>query len=333
MRGQGAVRPGLARQRQTRNANLHERKRMMHLKSLILGCALLLAPCVPALAGPAPIPSTVPSIVEARPALWVARDADTTIYLFGTIHLLKPGMRRFQGDIRAAFDRAQEVVLEVAEEDRAATQASITASALDSDSPPLSARLPSGDGARYLAALEQHDIPPAYFDRVKPWFATFTLTVLPLRTLGYDPESGADRLIETTARAQGKTLTGLETSEQQIGFFASMPDALQLKLLSETLDELPGLPDTIEQMIAAWAAGEPDRLSAIMNESVDSDPELKKRLLTDRNATWADWIKARMDRPGVVFMAVGAGHLAGKGSVQDMLAARGIETSRVRAVR
>ncbi|MBN8830161.1 MAG: TraB/GumN family protein, partial [Sphingomonadales bacterium] len=164
-------------------------------------------------------------------------------------------------------------------------------------------------------------------------FATFTLTVLPLRSLGYDPESGADRLIEATARAQGKKLAGLETSAQQIGFFSSLPDALQLELLSETLDELPTLPETIEQMIGAWAAGEPDRLSAIMNESVDSDPVLEKRLLTDRNSNWAEWIKARMDRPGVVFMAVGAGHLAGKGSVQDMLAVRGITTRRVRKVR
>ena len=88
----------------------------MRLKSLILGCALALMPCAPA---PAKEPAAAP-VIEARPALWVARDADTTIYLFGTIHLLKPNMRWFQGPIRAAFDQADEVVLEVVEEDKAA---------------------------------------------------------------------------------------------------------------------------------------------------------------------------------------------------------------------
>ncbi|MBN8829073.1 MAG: TraB/GumN family protein, partial [Sphingomonadales bacterium] len=108
----------------------------MRLKSLILGCALALMPCAPA---PAKEPAAAP-VIEARPALWVARDADTTIYLFGTIHLLKPNMRWFQGPIRAAFDQADEVVLEVVEEDKAAAQASIASSALDPDGAPLSTR-------------------------------------------------------------------------------------------------------------------------------------------------------------------------------------------------
>ena len=299
----------------------------MRWKSLILGCALALAPCAPALAKKAPAP------VVAHPALWVVRDADTTIYLFGTIHLLKPGLRWFEGPVRKAFDEAGEVVLEVAEKDKAASQDSLVARAVDPESPPLSTRLPGAYGAKYLATLKQHNIAAAYFDHVKPWFATFTLTVLPLRSFGYDPESGADKLIEEAATTAGKTLTGLETSEQQIGFFASMPEPLQLELLSETLDELPTLRKTIEKMIAAWVKGDPETLSTIMNDSVDSNPELEKRLLTDRNANWAEWIKARMDKPGTVFLAVGAGHLAGKNSVQDMLAARGIETQRVRTAR
>ena len=108
------------------------------------------------------------------------------------------------------------------------------------------------------------------------------------------------------------------------GFFDDLPDDLQIALLGETLDELPKLQDMIEKMMAAWAKGEPKMLASLLNESVETNPELEKRLLTDRNARWADWIKARLEKPGTVFMAVGAGHLAGEKSVQAMLRQRGL---------
>jgi uncharacterized protein YbaP (TraB family) len=125
-------------------------------------------------------------------------------------------------------------------------------------------------------------------------------------------------------------LIGLETSDEQIGFFESLPDPLQIQMLDETLNELPQLGDTIGNMIAAWSAGEPEKLAALMNDTLEVNPELEQRLLTDRNVRWADWIKARMEKPGTVFMAVGAGHLAGASSVQALLAQRGIAVTLVK---
>ncbi|MBT2185629.1 TraB/GumN family protein [Sphingobium sp. H33] len=270
-------------------------------------------------------------IIDAHPALWVVKDRDTTIYLFGTIHLLRPNIRWFEGPVRKAFDKAQDVVLEIADRDEAAAggQAALVQRAFAPDAPPLSSRLPAADGARYLAALQQNDIPAAVFDKVKPWFATFTLSILPLQKSGYDPASGADRAIEGAAQKAGKRLIGLETTAQQLGFFETMPEALQLQMLSETIDELPTITETIGRMIAAWSSGNPDGLADLMNESIDSNPEFERILLTDRNAHWADWIKARLDEPGTVFIAVGAGHLAGEHSVQAMLKARGVTSRRV----
>jgi uncharacterized protein YbaP (TraB family) len=305
----------------------------MRWTSLILGWALALVPIAPAPAVAAPAiaakaPPPALATVAARPALWVVRDDDTTIYLFGTIHLLKPEIRWFDGPVRKAFDKAQEVVLEVAEPDKTATQANLLRRALQPDGPALSSRLSEPRGAQYLAALNAHGVSPLLFEHVKPWFATFTLSILPLQAVGYDPQSGADHLIELAATKAGKTLIGLETSEEQIGFFESMPDDLQLAMLAQTIDELPTLTETIDRMIAAWAAGDPDGLAALMNESIDEYPEVEKRLLTDRNARWADWIRTRLEKPGTVFIAVGAGHLAGERSVQQMLAQRGIASKR-----
>src|SRR3546814_19941607 len=82
-------------------------------------------------------------------------------------------------------------------------------------------------------------------------------------------------------------------------------------------------------MVVLWAKGDPDGLAIAMNESLAATPELAKTLLWDRNARWADQLKARMDEPGTVFVAVGAGHLAGERSVQDYLKARGLTVERV----
>jgi uncharacterized protein YbaP (TraB family) len=301
----------------------------MRWKSLILGCALAFAP---ALAASAKEPEAAAQhIVHAHPALWIAKDHDTTIYLFGTVHLLKPEIQWFEGNVRKAFDKSQDVVLEVAEEETG-TQGKLMQRALDIDGPTITSRLPEASRAKYLAALESHGLAPILFERVKPWFAAITLSVLPLRNHGYDPASGADHRIKLMAKEAGKTLIGLETSDQQIGFFESLPDPLQIQMLDETLNELPQLGDTIGNMIAAWSAGEPEKLAALMNDTLEVNPELEQRLLTDRNVRWADWITARMEKPGTVFMAVGAGHLAGASSVQALLAQRGIDTTLVKRI-
>jgi uncharacterized protein YbaP (TraB family) len=83
-------------------------------------------------------------------------------------------------------------------------------------------------------------------------------------------------------------------------------------------------------MVNSWAKGDPTGLDASMNEGLKDFPKMRKLLLTDRNVTWAKWIDKRMDQPGTVFLAVGAGHLAGKDSVQNMLKAYKIKAKRVK---
>ncbi|MCW2366357.1 uncharacterized protein YbaP (TraB family) [Sphingobium sp. B7D2B] len=308
----------------------------MNWKTLILGWALLLPPALtgPALAQQPKAPATPAAAAEAptvhaRPALWVVRDRDTTIYLFGTIHLLKPGISWFEGPVRKAFDKADTVVLEVTDQDQGATREAIMQRAV-APGLPLSNKLDEATRTAYFAALEKYGVSTLLFDHVKPWFAATTLTVLPLDALGYSPESGVDKAVKAAAISAGKALVGLETSSEQIGFFDQMPEGVQLTLLKETLAELPTLAETIDGMVAAWSAGDEERLAALMNETTESSEEIERILLTDRNARWADWIAARMKQPGTVFMAVGAGHLAGDKSVQAMLEKHGLSAKRVK---
>ena len=124
-------------------------------------------------------------------------------------------------------------------------------------------------------------------------------------------------------------MTGLETAEQQLGYFGSLSQQAQLQFLGSTIDELPKLETTMATMVDEWAKGDPEALAREMNESLKDSPEVAKALLIDRNARWAEWVANRMKSPGTVFVAVGAGHLAGADSVQAQLAKLGVKAERV----
>ena len=115
----------------------------------------------------------------------------------------------------------------------------------------------------------------------------------------------------------------LESAEFQLSLFDKMPEAQQLSFLGDTLDGLTEIEATLSPMLAAWSSGDTEKLVSIMNEGLE-DPALYDLVFTNRNASWAEWIDARMDKPGTVFVAVGAGNLSGKKNVRDLLETRGI---------
>ncbi len=268
---------------------------------------------------------------DADPALWVVRDKDTTVYLFGTIHVLKPGLTWFDEAVKTAFDRSDEVKLEIVMPDPATMQGLVQATGVAAPgTPPLTQRLPEAKRAAFTKAVTDLGLPADALDRYKPWLAATQLSVAPLSKLGYSNSNGPEEVISAAAKQARKPLTGLETPEQQLGFFGSLSDQAQLQFLESTVEELPKLDSTMASMVDDWARGDPDALAREMNEELKSSPEVAKVLLTDRNVRWASWIKGRMATPGTVFIAVGAGHLAGPDSVQAQLAKLGVKAERVK---
>ena len=268
---------------------------------------------------------------DADPALWVVKDKDTTIYLFGTIHVLKPGLTWFDEAVRKAFDSAGEVKLELVMPEPAAMQKLVMATGVAAPgTPPLTQQLPEGKRAAYTKAVMDLGLPADALDGFKPWLAATQLSIAPLSKLGYDSANGPEAVIATAAKAQGKSLTGLETAEQQLGYFSSLSQGAQLKFLESTVDELPSADAQMSRMVDDWARGKPEALAKEMNDDLKDSPEVARVLLTDRNKRWADWIKARMAQPGTVFVAVGAGHLAGPDSVLAQLKARKVSAKRVK---
>ena len=280
-------------------------------------------------AAAAPSPSSG-ATTDADPALWVLKDEDTTIYLFGTVHVLKPGLGWFDEAVKTAFDKSDQLMLEIVlPEDQAEMAKVMMPLAIDQSGKTLSSRLDPDELKAYQAAMASVGLPAAQFDMFEPWFPAITLSVLPLTKLGYDPEQGAEKLLTGFAKTAGKPVAGLETLPEQLGFFDTLPETQQLAFLNAVVKDLDKLGPQLDKMVVLWAKGDPDGLATAMNESLAATPELAKTLLWDRNARWADQLKARMDQPGTVFVAVGAGHLAGEHSVQDYLKERGLTVKRV----
>ena len=271
-------------------------------------------------------PAPAVTTKDADPALWVIKDADTTIYLFGTVHILKPGLSWFDEGVEKAFKASGELVLELPDVDQAAMQKTMMSVGIDKDGQTLSKRLNADQLAIYTKAMESIKVPPAAFDPFEPWAASLVLSVLPLAQSGYDAKSGADEVLKAAAKAAGIPIIGLETVEQQLGYFDTLPMNLQIDYLVQIAKDVGEVVPTIAKMIDNWAAGDPETLATMMNTAMDKAPEVKRILLAERNERWAAWIKTRLEKPGTVFIAVGAGHLAGKDSVQDYVTKQKIGT-------
>jgi uncharacterized protein len=275
-----------------------------------------------------PVPVQPAALKDVDPALWVVKDEDTTIYLFGTVHILKPGMSWFDDGVKEAFDKSDRLVLEIVEPPQAETQALFMKLAMDQSGKTLRSKMTDADRAIYDGAMTKIGLPVAGLDPFDPWAAAVTMSVLGMQKKGFDVNSGAEKQLTAAAKAANKPIGGVETMEFQLGVFDSMSEAEQIKFLIEGAKVIDDLESTMDKMVNLWAAPDPEGLATLMNEGMTSRA-LYDALLTRRNANWAKWIEAEMKKPGTTFMAVGAGHLAGGTSVQALLPAYGLTATRV----
>jgi uncharacterized protein YbaP (TraB family) len=202
--------------------------------------------------------------------------------------------------------------------------------AVDPSGRTLSSRLSKEENDRLAKALSSLGAPAAAFDQFEPWFVGMTLSALAAQKLGLTPEHGAEEVLKRAAKPRNLPIGELEGAEMQMRMLDAIPEPLQLAFVRESLAYMDKLGTVVTPMQAAWYDGNVDELVRLMNESLRNTPELYDILLSKRNAAWADWIDKRMDKPGTVFVAVGAGHLAGRDSVQDYLRQRGIASERVK---
>lgn len=261
----------------------------------------------------------------AEPAVWTVRDPDSTIVLFGSIHVLPRGMDWRPDALDAALDRADDLWFET---DVGADR--------DAESGLLARRegtMPGSAGLIALLTPQGRDrldriagrlgFAPAALDGFKPWLADVTLSVAALAAQGAGVNDGVERtLIEAAPRAERRTF---ETSAEQIAFFAGAPMADQLASLEDTLRQIDEDPGYYDRLIQAWAAGDTRAIEALGLDPLRAlSPILYDRLIVQRNRRWAEVIRQRLAGSGETVIVVGAGHLVGKDSVPALLRAEGV---------
>lgn len=267
---------------------------------------------------------------DADPALWVVRDVDTTIYLFGTVHLLPRGLDWFDDAVAEAFEASDELKMELLPvDDPAQLGPLIMRLAVDPDGRTMSQRLSPEDHAAYVKALKGLGLPAEQLEPLEPWFIGVQASVVMSVQAGLDPKAGAEEVLTQAARKARKTITAFETPEEQFTLLDSIPEAEQMAGIHDIIHRREEGIAVMSQMIEHWARGDAESAGRLMNAEMTDTPETTRLLLTERNVRWAAELKSRMERPGVVFVAVGAGHLAGENSVQELLGKAGLTVDRI----
>ena len=273
-----------------------------------------------------------PQAAEARgPAMWSVSDADTTVYLFGTIHLLPEKYQWRTQTFDQAVDSSHELVVETIIDEKNPMQllALLTTLGFSKNLPPIAERVPAAKRPALAEAIKKSGIPPAAFDKMETWAAAFMLLGNQFKDLGLKSGEGVESVLRSSFSANGKPIGQLETNAEQLGFFDTLPEKAQRALLEGAIEKPDAMRKEFANMVGAWSRGDVAAIAKTFNHDLSESPELRDSLLKRRNANWSQWIERRMASPGAVMVAVGAGHLAGSDSVIELLKKGGYRVRRV----
>jgi len=285
--------------------------------------------CLSLLVGAVPAQARAPE--SGRPALWLVSDADTTIYLFGTIHLLPQNFQWRTAKFNEAVSGSQQLMVETIVDDKDPTKLMSAMASLGfaKGLPPLRERVPAAERANLDAAIKKSGMPPQALDQMKTWAAAFILLGIQFRDLGLKGGDGVESALRSDFSGSGKPIGELETNVEQLGFFDRLPEAAQRTLLEGAIDQGSSVHEEFAAMLKAWSRGDVEGIAKTFDRDLSTSPALQQALIRQRNANWSKWIEQRMEQPGAVMIAVGAGHLAGKDSVLAMLKKDGYSVRRL----
>jgi uncharacterized protein len=278
----------------------------------------------------APVQAKAPN--QVHPALWKVSDPDTTIYLFGTIHLLPENFQWQSPKFQQAVDGSQELFVEtIVDPEHPQDFASAFAQMALSPTPlpPILDRVAPAKRAALQAAIAKLGQKPEQLTPVKTWAVGFQLLSLQFAQLGLLGKEGPEIILRREFAAAKKPVDQLETIRQQLGIFDALSENAQREFLEGTIEDPAGMSKAFGGMLSAWASGDVNAVAKVFNSDFSGSPELRQRLLQQRNANWAKWVENRLARPGTIMVAVGAGHLAGKDSVIATLEKDGYRVRRV----
>jgi len=262
-------------------------------------------------------------------SLWEVHGKHNTVYLLGSIHVLRPTDYPLAPALLEAYGNAKSVLMEVNLEEIESTevQAEMLASAALPDGKTLTNVLGTQRYAHAEALAREVGVDLSRFDQFAPWFAAEAISQVQLTQLGFQPESGVEMYFMDRARTDGKSVAGLETVHDQIAVFQNMSMDTQAQYLVSSLEEAHELASVINSMVRAWQHGDTHWFVNELLSQFGNDPTLYQSVLVARNRKWVPKIEALLQDDKNYLVIVGTGHLVGPGSVIDLLKKDGIDAT------
>ncbi|MDQ0465397.1 uncharacterized protein YbaP (TraB family) [Caulobacter ginsengisoli] len=266
-------------------------------------------------------------VAAAQPPVWVVRDADSTVVIFGSVHVLPPGLDWKPKVLTDALAKADDLWFELPFDpaSQAAGVEVVKAKGLLPPGESLLAKLTPAGRERLARLAPKLGLSLEQMDRLRPWLADVTVGLVDMSQRGAGAADGVEQTIEK-ATPPTALRKAFETADEQIGFFADAPEADQLASLEDTLRQIEEEPDAYNRLLAAWLSGD---LKALQTEGLEpmkrASPDLFDRMITQRNNRWVEAITQRMAGSGETVIVVGAGHLVGPDGVPALLRARGFK--------
>lgn len=263
--------------------------------------------------------------------LWEVRHEGSTVYLMGSVHLLRPEVYPLDDALYQAFDEAGIVAFEIDFAEMMTGAVAMAQRGMLPEGESLETRLPAEVYADLMSRSAELGLPEPIVARMKPWMASLTLSSMVIQAGGYEVAAGIDHHFYERAHVAGKSVIAFETLEEQLEVFDGLDEAMQVDMLRSTLDDLDETVEMLDRATVYWQSGRVDALAEMFVDAMGDQSELLDRLLYERNRNWIPQIEALLEGSNTAIVIVGIGHLAGENSVVDMLRARGYEVIQRRA--
>jgi len=262
-------------------------------------------------------------------SLWALHGKHNTVYLLGSIHVLRAQDYPLAPAVLQAYADAKALLMEVNLEDidSAEVQSEMLASAMLPEGSTLPSILGPQRYAHATSLAHEVGVDLSSFDQFAPWFAAEAISQLQLMELGFQPQSGVEMYFLERARSDGKSVAGLETVHDQIALFEGLSMNEQSEYLVSSLEQAHELPKEVDDMVRAWQRGDSAWFESQLKSELGRDPALYQSVLAARNRKWIPKIEALLSDDKNYLVIVGTGHLVGRNSVIELLKKDGVGTT------
>jgi len=254
-------------------------------------------------------------------SVWSVKGERNTVYFAGSVHALPREHAEFSPQLERAYQAADALVMEVDLDDLNPLEAVefITTHGTLTGSQTLADVVGAEKYERVAELATSVGLPDFAIAKLEPWAAALMLTQVALMNTGFDPQLGIDMQLTERARADEKSIDGLETIEDQLGIFDSRSESEQVRFLLDAADDVPAMREDLGRLIDAWRTGDVAAMERELDKERSQAPALYDRLLGTRNRAWMPKIEALLESDQDYLVVVGTLHFVGHDGLLQLL--------------